>query len=402
LYIASGSAGPLKFIGPYGYNPGMKPTILLLAILLGAPVAGGQDHPRLEAGSTFPLGGRTATLKKLDSLPFVRSEYTERFRFDSFVNPKLKELRDRYRLDAVVASGKDEFERQVQLLDWVHHRFVKFGRPSAEVRGALEILKAIEEGHTFFCSQYAHVFVSAAASLGWVDRELALRRHRDPPGGGSAEHSTTEIWSNRHRKWVMMDPTANLHLEKDGLPLNAYEIRQEWFRRGGDDLVFVVGKDRKAYRKADLPIFLGRFAGFGDLTVPADELNKYGFIGYIPNTDLMDAGLDYGKMFIVKDELCEGTRWHERAVPADPAADPYFPIHQAAVSLVPERDGIRVSLRTMTPNFKTYQVRTDGGTWKSTGENFLWSVGTGTNRLEAKAVNEFGIEGPISTVEVEQ
>jgi hypothetical protein len=35
----------------------------------------------------------------------------------------------------------------------------------------------------------------------------------------------------------------------------------------------------------------------------------------------MDAGLDYAKMFIVKDELCEGTRWHQRTVPANPAVD---------------------------------------------------------------------------------
>jgi hypothetical protein len=49
------------------------------------------------------------------------------------------------------------------------------------------------------------------------------------------------------------------------------EIRQEWFYREGRDLVFVVGKERKKHRKSDLPIFLGRFDGFRDLTIPADE-----------------------------------------------------------------------------------------------------------------------------------
>lgn len=375
--------------------------VVLLALCLSAQAASAGENPSLEEGASFHLGGRTAILKKLDDLPRVRSEYAERFRFDSFVNPKLRELRERYRLDEVVAPGKDEFERQVLLLDWVHHRFKKFGRPSTEARGALEILAAIEKGHAFFCTQYAHVFVSAAASLGWVDRELALRRHRDPPGGGSSEHSTTEIWSNRHRKWVMMDPTANLHIEKGGIPLDAWEIRQEWFRSGGEGLVFLVGKERKAHRKADLPIFLGRFEGFGDLTVPADELDKYGFIGYIPNTDLMDAGLDYGKMFIVKDEICEGTRWHVRTVPANPAKDPYFPIGQAALSLSPEGERIRVELKTLTPNFETYRIRLDGGAWERSGESFLWTIHPGANRLEARSVNRFGVEGPISTAEIE-
>jgi hypothetical protein len=347
------------------------------------------------------LGDRKAEVRRLDAPPFVESEYTKRFVFDAFENPKLKELRETHKLDEVVAAGKDEFDRQVLLLDWAHRRFRKFGRPTANPRGALEILRAIDEGHTFFCAQYGQVYVSAAASLGWVDRALALRRHRDYPGAGSPEHTSTEIWSNQHRKWVMMDPTGNLYVERGGMPLSAWEIRVEWFEREGKDLVFSVGKERKKHRKADLPIFLGRFPGFGDLTVPANEMEKYGFTAYIPNTNLMDAGPDYGRMFIVKDRHCEGTKWHERTVPANPAADPYFPIGQAAVSLAAENGKLKVSLRTLTPNFKEFRVRTDGGAWKTSEAAFVWDLRAGTNRLEAVSVNRFGVEGPVSTVEVD-
>ena len=80
--------------------------------------------------------------------------------------------------------------------------------------------------------------------------------------GGSTEHSVTEMWSNQHRKWVMFDPTSNMTLETNGVPLNAWEIRQEWFYRGGTNLVFVMGKERKKYRKTNLPIVLGRFPEF--------------------------------------------------------------------------------------------------------------------------------------------
>ena len=64
----------------------------------------------------------------------------------------------------------------------------------------------------------------------------------------------------------MLDPTSNLYVEKDGVPLNAWEIREEWFEHDGDGLVFVVGKERRRYRKSELPVSLGRFEGFGDLT----------------------------------------------------------------------------------------------------------------------------------------
>jgi hypothetical protein len=354
----------------------------------------------VQEGSTLDLGGHKAVVRKFDVLPVVESDYTRRFTFDSIDNPKLQELREKYKLDQVVAPGKDEFDRMVLLLDWTHSQFKKFGRPSANPRGALEILKNVEEGHTFFCAQYGATLVSAAASLGWVDRALALRRHRDYPGAGSPEHTSTEIWSNQYRKWVMVDPTANLYVEKDGVPLNAYEIRTEWFTRDGKDLVFSIGKERKKHRKADLPIFLGRFAGFGDLTVPANEMEKYGFTGYIPNTNLMDAGPDYGKMFIVKDALCEA-KWHERTNPANPGVDPYFPIGQAAVTLSADGGAVKVALRTMTPNFKEYRVRMDGGGWKPSDAAFAWTLRPGSNRLEAKTVNRFGVEGPVSTVEID-
>jgi hypothetical protein len=376
-------------------------VLLLLAFLTAA--AGAQSASEsLKQGDTVNLGGRPATLRTLETLPFVESEYTKRFRFDSFENPKLAELRERGRLDEVVAPGKDEFERQVLLMDWTHRQFKKFGRPSTNCHGALQILQAIDEGHTFFCAHYANVLVSAAASLGWVDRPLALRRHQGAnKNGGSTEHSVTEIWSNQHRKWVMLDPTSNMYLEKDGVPLNAWELRQEWFYRGGTNLVFVVGQERKKYRKSDLPIFLGRFAGFGDLTVDLDEPDKYGFIGYIPNTDLMNSGYDYAKMFITKDALCDGTKWHVRTLPANPALDPYFPIGQAALSLRAEAGKLHVALKTMTPNFKQFEVQVDGGGWKSSGGQFVWAVRSGSNRLEARTVNRFGINGPISTAVIE-
>src|SRR5258706_8303050 len=257
----------------------------------------------LKQGDRVTIDGRRGTVSVLDMLPYVQSEYSKRFTFDSYDNPKLKELRERYRLDEVVAPGKSEFDRQVLLLDWVNHKFKKFGKPSSPARGALDILNAIDEGNTFFCSHYGDVMVSAAASLGWVDRCMALRRP-DSWGSGSTEHTSTEIWSNQWRKWVMLDPTFAMYVEKDGAPLNAWEIRQEWFYNDAKGLTFVLDKDRKRYHKSDMPVFRGRYAGFGDLVLDGGAINPYGFIGYVPNNDLMDRGPDYGGMVFCTRHAC--------------------------------------------------------------------------------------------------
>jgi hypothetical protein len=348
------------------------------------------------------VGGETFRVTRLDSLPYVESEYTKRFRFDAYENPKLRQLRERYRLDHVVAAGKDEFDRQVLLLDWVNHRFRSFGKPDSKARGALDILADNDAGRTFFCAHYGDVLVSAAASLGWVCRPLALRRP-DDVGSGSTEHTSTEIWSNQHRKWVMFDPTFAMHVEKDGVPLDAYEFRQEWFYRDGKDVEFVLDKDRKRYRRSDMPVFRGRYAGFGDLSLDPGATHVYAFIGYIPNTDLMDRGLDYGGMFITRDKLCDGTTWHKRPTPADPATDPYFPINQASLTLTPTSDGsgLRIDVKTLTPNFRTYMAREDRAEWKPTADAFTWVPRRGKNSLAVKSVNRFGVEGPVSTVELE-
>jgi hypothetical protein len=370
----------------------------LAVLAFGGFQEGVEETP---VGSSFTLEGRRILVRRREIVRVLENDYSRRFVFDGFENPKLRELRDRERLEEVVAPGRDEFDRQVLLLDWTYGRFRKFGRPTSEARGALEILKDVDAGHAFFCAHYGDVLVSAAASLGWVCRLIALRRP-DHRGGGSTEHTTTEIWSNRYGRWVMFDPTFALYVEREGTPLNAWEIRDSWFNRAGKDLTFVIGAGRRRYRAEDLPVFRARHAGFGDLVLDGGTFDKYAFLGYIPNTNLMDAAKDYARMFISKDEHAGSTKWHHRDHPRDPAREPYFPLHSADLSL---RAGagleLRVTARTFTPNFAAFRIRVDGGPAQESAGAFSWRLHSGRNRLEVASANRFGVEGPPSLVELE-
>lgn len=372
-------------------------------------VMGGEVRfDRLDSGSEALIGGHRVVVKQVDMLPLVENEYSRRFRFDKYENSKLKQLREQEKLDEVVAAGKDEFEKQVLLLDWTYRRFKKFGRPTSEARGALDILKAIDEGHTFYCSHYGDVLVSAAASMGWVDRMLSLRlgNYQTNPGErASDEHTITEIWSNQYGKWVMFDPTYALYVEKDGVPQSAWEVRQEWFGNGGAELHFVIGAERKKYKRSDLPIFRAAHPGFGRLQLASSTLDKLALIGYVPNTDLMDGGQDWEKMFITRDELGEGVKWHNRDNPKEPGKEPYFPLNQASLTVKPSVAAgagvvLDVEAKTLTPNFLMWRYRLDGGEWVD-GELKQWKLKPGENKLEMRAVNKFGVEGPVSTVRLE-
>jgi len=43
------------------------------------------------------------------------------------------------------------------------------------------------------------------------------------------------------------------------------------------------------------------------------------------------------------------------------------------VALVPDGDALKVTLGTMTPNFKEFRVRIDGGEWRPAETTFSWS-----------------------------
>lgn len=382
-------------------------------------------------GDTVKVGGLSLTVKEMTFLPLVENDYSRRFLYDTYDNPKLKQLREGEKLADVVAPGKTEFDKQLLLMHWDYKRFKKFGGPTSKADGALDILKAVDDGQTFYCAHYASVLVSAAASLGWVDRPIGLRLCEPnhclgKAGQGYTEHGMTEIWSNQYGKWVMLDPTFDVYVEKAGVPLNAWEIRQAWFYGEANALDFVVGDQGKHYKVNDFPLRLPHPGSIGNFPLEHRTFDVYGHLMFSTATNSMDAPGEAKDRpaFIVKDALCDGVKWHTRDNPKDPAHEPYFPLGQAALRLTPAKDGaarIAVEVKTMTPNYDRYHYRMDGGKWQNLvsegvllvspgpGERVYskylapldWALHAGTNSLEVVAVNKFGVEGTPSKVVLE-
>lgn len=333
----------------------------------------------LAEGESIELAGRQVSVMRADGLRLVENEYSRRFVYDKFENPKLKELRKIAGLDEVVAKGKTEFEKQVLLMGWVRAQF-PFGHPPKDgFRNALTIMKHARAGKKGHCVQYSALLTSAAASLGWISRPMAFPKH-----------SYNEIWSNQHRKWVMFDPTRPGYAELNGVPLNAYELRMAWYIGKGKGLTWVWTRHGKAPQRV-------KIADSKSLT---SYVPRFCFLGYIPNTNWLDAGPDYAKFYIVKDKFCGDRKWHRRDNPPDPAKTCYWPMNQAALTFAPAGGNLKVSIKTLTPNFKEYQIRQAEGKWRTSGDSFLWRLAEGRNVLQARSVNKFDVAGPVSTVEL--
>ena len=82
-----------------------RPAVLAVVSVLAGMLSTRATAEPLREGIALDLDGRGATLKSLDTLPCVESDYTRRFKFDSYENAKLKELRARYHLDEVIQDS---------------------------------------------------------------------------------------------------------------------------------------------------------------------------------------------------------------------------------------------------------------------------------------------------------
>jgi len=351
-------------------------AVVMACLVCGSAAAYGQDAGAMKEGAQFRLGEQSVTIKRWDVLPYVEDEYSKRFQFDRFDNPKLWELRETYQLDEVVAPGKTEFEKQVLLMHWVNRQWMH-DDPGPDdmqrLRDANQILKLAREEHPFNCVQYGATLAETANSLGWVARVL-----------GNSGHTWTEVWSNQYGKWVMLEPTSReigraKYIARDGIPLNTYEIVQcQMSAEGMKGVESVTGPQAE---KAAMAFREGKV--------------MYPVFSYIPNTNLMDSAPDYGNRIVTT--VKEGVEKSGLRTKC-PATDPYFPVNQAALELVPSSQGLNVKIRTLTPNFATFRVRLDGAMWADRAAEFKWSLHPGENTLEAKSVNQFGVEGPVSTV----
>lgn len=164
---------------------------------------------------------------------------------------ELKLLRELYDFDEYVLQSKYEYGQTILLKDWVY-RTLPYGFKSSvpSLRNSLTIMKLAKKGQTkFMCSSFAALYMQCAQSLGRTARYIFLRR----PSG--QQHAAVDIWSSQYRKWIYIDPTWNLHVEENGLPLSLPEIRNRWLDKNTTSMTFVfsAGKSEHRFTVKDFP-----------------------------------------------------------------------------------------------------------------------------------------------------
>jgi hypothetical protein len=350
-----------------------------------------------------------------DKPRMVRSSYPYTFQRPS---ANLERLRREWKLDEVIAPGTNEFDKLILLRNWVRRQWVCNDAGSGiRTWNAIEILSAPPNMHGM-CVHFATAFAQCALALGFNARQVIL-----------SGHFVADIWSEQYQKWVLMDVEA-VHAEgftrygtahyidaANGVPLDVLELhtaQQAAWRAGRalvDDVVqqYTVDTNQLIHtvlQKKRTPAEIGTFRAFA----------------FPLRNNFLDQ-LEPWEAFHGQDHYhSDAYLWwqgqppmgcqREYSLQTRRAGDVRWTVNQAALTLTATRDParLRMTVDTVTPNFKTFLYRCNGGEWRVVGESseavdvrqaaFEWPLAAGTNILEVKTVNAFGREGPASRVRV--
>ncbi len=320
--------------------------------------------------------------------------------FEDYYSPRIRRLRERYGLDAVVAGETNEWKRILLLRHWIKSHIAIDNDNPTQTRGdTFAILDAALQGGKFHCTHFSIVQHAVLNSFGYVTRRLGCGSGLKDDGG---HHGVNEVWVNEFRKWVLIDAKCDAHFEKNGVPLSALEIRDEVWRDGAKSVVCVVGPDRKPMQPNPETSRLETRPDTYRWCSWETDTNRFTTFPARPTSTLV----------VLDDENFREHTWYRDGRPHWAYDTPYFikTTRRDWIEWTPnvitskvtiEGNRARVFLRSCTPNFRSFQRRDEDGTWHDCDEEIEPTLDSRARVYFAfRTVNLFGVTGPEHCVEI--
>ena len=331
-------------------------------------------------------------------------------------SPKFHALKMKYQLDTIFHGEKDELKRILLLRNWIRKviNINDFGDPYPGDGYAEGILDAALKGQGFHCGHYMIVQNAVMNAFGYVTR--CLGSGPGVKGGPDGHHGINEIWLNKYNKWFLSDAKYNHHFEKNGIPLSALEVRDEYLKNKAADVVLVKGPDRT-------PI---EFDGVADKNGKIRQVSRAGFAQWYTwieweksnNRFIAWPAFD-SKLNMYEDDYFKNHTWIWDGKPHWAYNKPEYMIRvneRKAIAWTPntisskvamEGNKAKIELHSVTPNLKTYQMKiTDGGQvdsgWKDVSNTSEIELKKDTNEIVFRVMNLAGITGPEHTIIIER
>lgn len=381
-------------------------SALIVALCLSAMAADQDQSKSVEASTVSPAEVETGgfVIEKVDNPQFRSNEIFTAY--EKYESPRVWRLRERYRLDEVVASETDEFKRQLLLRHWIKQRIVINNEHPVPTRGdAFAILDVALKGGGFHCGHYMVVQHAVMNSYGYPCRSLGVDQGDKDE---NAHHGVNEIWSNVFAKWYISDAKYDCHFEKDGVPLSALDLRDEYQRNKGADVLKVRGPDRTV-----VPVIAEEKEA---------QAATYNWCSWLLNgnyfTNFPASGSSANVMY--EDDFYRANTWYRGKQPHWAyKADFVIPIrHRGWIEWTPNVVSVSVEIkpgpsntdepgywahctaRSWTPNFKEYQLKVGDGEWYPVEERFEVPLYQDANEFRVRSVNLFEVTGPEHLIRI--
>jgi len=226
----------------------------------------------------------------------------------------------------------------------------------------------------------------------WIKSVIKIDDHGDPyPGGNAAEGILDEALQGQG------DAKYDHHFEKDGIPLSALEIRDEYLKNKAADIIKVKGPDRT-------PTDKDPETG----TSKERSAQTYTWIEFHTNNDMFTVWPNHETLLsMYEDEYFKNHTWIWGDGPHWAYAQPDF------MRRVKERDAIEwtpniiasevniegeiasISLVSETANLKEYQMKEQAsGDWEKVDDLVSIELSKKRHELSFRTVNILGIAGP--------
>lgn len=329
-------------------------------------------------------------------------------------SPRLRELREKYRLDDVVAPGRTDWEKLVLLRNWVRTQWpYNDAGPYERHWDALEILGA-PDGHHGMCVQFGVTFTQCAAALGYVSRHLIVQNH-----------FIADVWSDDYGKWVVMDvetalkpthDTAHYIDTRTGTPLDMLELHRAYHAALNAQKPEIDTVTQCYYADTAQGKHILQPRPF-----PMTNHTPTRFL-FVPRNDFLDNPEPWEDFHGCDNYHSNDYYWWRSEFPAgaepqyphttDRVADLFWTVNQVHLTLTAtaSSNALAVSADTFTPNVESIEARIDDSDWlplttrKASPDqataSLNWGLHPGLNRLWVRSVNAFGHRGAASYVEI--
>ncbi len=312
---------------------------------------------------------------------------------EDITHPRFEEVRRSYDLAGVIAGEEDELKCILLLRQWVHKQLVVDRSKPVPGNDALVYLGEGPKGAAYSCGHHMIALNAVLNAMGYVTRCLNA-------GAGGKEgrltghHGMCEVWSNDLCKWIIVDSEHDAHFEKDGVPLSALEIRDEVIRNGGADVVRVDGPDRKPQPRE-------RDESWGRTP------RTYNFVGWMLSGNVHSSWPQQRSSVevVYDDEYWRTHTWFRDGREHWAYKAGYFlPITQRGwIEWTPNVLRVRttitgsvakVRINSCTPNFKEYQMKSEGGNWEALESTFSLQLSQPRHDWRLRSVNVMNVPGP--------